>query len=100
MQAQTFSELEVALRPAMQAFENGAVREAFDLATERLSDARTTAGTQWPDLVKNIRASNLFTIGQQCPFTQHAFSRPRGYPGDALLLDWIYRDFRDRKSTR
>jgi extracellular factor (EF) 3-hydroxypalmitic acid methyl ester biosynthesis protein len=93
MEATTF-DFETTLRPAMEAFEKGEVYEAVDFVTERLSEVRDAAGSEWPALVTKIRSSKLAEIGHQCPFTLHAFSRPRGYPGDALLLDWIYRDFR------
>jgi extracellular factor (EF) 3-hydroxypalmitic acid methyl ester biosynthesis protein len=87
-------DLERDLAQAVVAFEKGEVQEAVDRVTDRLSEVRIQAGERWPEVVAAIRASKLSQIGHQCPFTHHAFSRPRGYPGDALLLDWIYRDFR------
>jgi extracellular factor (EF) 3-hydroxypalmitic acid methyl ester biosynthesis protein len=87
-------ELENQLKPAMEAFARGEIYEAVDYATETLSAARANGGPQWRALIPLIRSSKLAQIGHMCPFTQHAYSRPRGYPGDALLLDWIYRDFR------
>ena len=48
----------------------------------------------WVALIAEIRNTPLFAIAQRDPFTAHSFKKPRGYPGDALPLDWIYRDFR------
>jgi extracellular factor (EF) 3-hydroxypalmitic acid methyl ester biosynthesis protein len=87
-------DLEHALKPAMEAFERGEVQEAVDGVTDILSGLRTNAGAEWKKIIPQIRSSKLAEISHLCPFTHHAFSRPRGYPGDALLLDWIYRDFR------
>ncbi len=90
----TTLDLNAALRPALEAFSRDEIFEAVDLVVEELDYARATLGEAWPAVIPKIRESKLAEIGTHCPFTQHAFSRPRGYPGDALLLDWIYRDFR------
>ncbi|MGU3388702.1 methyltransferase type 12 [Methylobacterium sp. D53M] len=37
------------------------------------------------------RAHTLAGLIHECPFTHHSFVRPRGYPGDAGLLDFVYR---------
>lgn len=37
------------------------------------------------------RAHTLAGLIHECPFTHHSFTRPRGYPGDAGLLDFVYR---------
>ena len=46
--------------------------------------------TLWRSLVESIRAGDSFKFAHRDPFTLHAYSKPRGYPGDAELLDFIY----------
>jgi extracellular factor (EF) 3-hydroxypalmitic acid methyl ester biosynthesis protein len=45
----------------------------------------------WTHSVPLVRAMPGFSTFQEDPFTSHAYRRPRGYPGDAGLLDFIYR---------
>jgi extracellular factor (EF) 3-hydroxypalmitic acid methyl ester biosynthesis protein len=42
-------------------------------------------------IIPEARRHSLATLVHECPLTRHSFSRPRGYPGDASLLDLIYR---------
>ncbi|XXF77080.1 class I SAM-dependent methyltransferase [Myxococcaceae bacterium GXIMD 01537] len=39
-----------------------------------------------------VRKHPLRAFVHQCPFTRHAFERPRGYAGDAALIDYLYMD--------
>ncbi len=78
----------------MESFARGEVHEAVDFITHALSAARERAGSQWNPNLPAQSASKLAETGHLRPFTRYAFSRPRGYPSDALLLNWIYRDFR------
>lgn len=46
----------------------------------------------WNDIaVPAARAHALAEIVRECPFTHRSYQRPRGYPGDAELLDLVYR---------
>ena len=56
-----------------------------------LEDARRQHPEDWPRLVTNVRALPGFATFLEDPFTRHAYMRPRGYAGDAGLLDFIYR---------
>ena len=86
--------IEERLAPAMQAFKDNHTSEAVDIARAALTKMRTDAGDEWAAVIKLLRETELFKLSQLCPFTKHSFTKPRGYPGDALLLDWIYQDFR------
>lgn len=48
-------------------------------------------GEMWRDWVEAMaRRHPLRELLHQCPMTRRAFDKPRGYPGDAVLLDYIY----------
>lgn len=47
--------------------------------------------TEWEDFYLNsCRRHPLNEIVQQSPFTQRASRKPRGYAGDAVMMDYIY----------
>ncbi len=48
------------------------------------------ARSEWLKCVKQIRESELLSLVHQDPFTSRAFSKPRGYAGDAVMMDYIY----------
>jgi SAM-dependent methyltransferase len=57
-----------------------------------MKDVREARPDEWrTDVLPWIRSTESFARFQQDPFTNHSFRRPRGYAGDAGLLDQIYR---------
>ncbi|MBN3262337.1 class I SAM-dependent methyltransferase [Pectobacterium brasiliense] len=42
------------------------------------------------DIRAVARNHPIFNICQQAPYTNRAFTKPRGYPGDAEMIDYIY----------
>lgn len=72
----------------------GSLQEAGARDLRRLADALTTTRRAdpggWPDYVGALRASRLFPQLLEDPMTSWAFRKPRGYPGDAGLIDQIY----------
>lgn len=63
-------------------------------AMERLRPAlrawRLADPLGWPDRVTELRAHPLLAHLHACPFTHRAFHKPRGYAGDAVMLDHMY----------
>lgn len=48
------------------------------------------SGSLTPDACAFLRSHPVFARCQHDPFTAHSMSRPRGYAGDAALIDLIY----------
>jgi SAM-dependent methyltransferase len=67
---------------------------AMETLVPSLNLARVAQGpTAWRNAITNVIAPHrLRPMLHEEPFTRHAFQKPRGYPGDAALLDLIYGD--------
>lgn len=85
------SAVAAALNPLMALFD-AAGPEPFMLELkERLTALREAAGTEWfGDMMQEVRQHEAIRIARSCPIASHASARPRGYPGDASLLDLLY----------
>jgi len=56
------------------------------LRTRKLSSGEE----EWHEFIDTCRRHPLKTLLHQDPFTYRAYARPRGYAGDAILMDYIY----------
>lgn len=57
----------------------------------QLHDVRGKYGfAVWQQLIPIIQSHPSAEVLQQCPFTRWSFEKPRGYSGDATLIDFIY----------
>jgi SAM-dependent methyltransferase len=45
---------------------------------------------EWLNICASVRAHPLHELLLQSPFTRRAFQKPRGYAGDAEIIDFIY----------
>lgn len=50
--------------------------------------------------LEQARTHPLSRLLHQCPFTRHGFERPRGYAGDAALIDYLYDERRGKELTQ
>jgi extracellular factor (EF) 3-hydroxypalmitic acid methyl ester biosynthesis protein len=46
---------------------------------------------EWHNIVAHLRLHRIYSLMLEDPYTLRATQKPRGYPGDALLLDFVYR---------
>jgi hypothetical protein len=76
---------------AMQRFNAGKnSSDAVKWLISQLHDLRRKSGPSvWQKLIPLIQAHPSAKILQQCPFTRWSFEKPRGYSGDASLIDFI-----------
>src|SRR3954469_22469367 len=73
-------------------FEPGSLVGALAEFDRALTTARAerSAG-DWRSFVESsVRPHGVRQLIHEAPFTKRAFEKPRGYPGDASTLDYIY----------
>ncbi|HMO14384.1 MAG TPA: class I SAM-dependent methyltransferase [Pirellulaceae bacterium] len=51
---------------------------------------RSASPEIWNETTKLCRQHGIFQTLHEDPFVRRAYEKPRGYPGDAVLLDYIY----------
>jgi len=82
------------------------VEPALDTVNRRLQDRRIALGLDdlfedlrarreeqpetWPQYARACLGHPVCGLLHQDPFTYRAFSKPRGYAGDAVMMDYIY----------
>lgn len=71
--------------------EEGSYFSAFQYFSEKLTNLYDKVNINELDNVRDIvRSHPAFDICQQDPYTNRAYTKPRGYAGDAVMLDYIY----------
>ena len=63
---------------------------ALDDLFEDLAGQREEDAAAWPELARRCSAHALRDLLLNDPFTWRAFAKPRGYAGDAVMMDYIY----------
>jgi hypothetical protein len=65
---------------------------AINCMNELLTEYRQgLSDTLWREsVVDQCRQHPIFQLLKQDPYTSRAFDKPRGYPGDAVMLDYAY----------
>lgn len=77
---------------AMLEIQSGSIMTGCESVVSQLSQLRSTMNTdEWRRFIgEEARVHPIKDLLHNDPFTRHAYSKPRGYPGDADLLDYIY----------
>ncbi|MEB7885447.1 class I SAM-dependent methyltransferase [Serratia fonticola] len=71
--------------------EQGNYFSAFQHLGDKLSRLYNNIDENDVDNIRDIvRNHPVFDICQQDPYTNRAFTKPRGYAGDAVMLDYVY----------
>ena len=81
------------LDDAREMLASGDISRADEFATRLDHIRRATSAADWQAFINHRVASHpVRALFHEDPFTWRAFAKPRGYAGDAELLDLIYAD--------
>jgi len=77
---------------ACRSIELGLFSEGLDDLFTGLEQIRNACGSDaWSAVVDHARTDHrLMSLVHQDPFTKRAFDKPRGYAGDAVMMDYAY----------
>jgi len=76
---------------AAQNIKTGHACEAIPAVFQSLLEARNRmAPDDWAEFASGIRSHELWDVFCQDPLTRRAFEKPRGYAGDAVMMDFVY----------
>jgi hypothetical protein len=78
------------LQAAFDDIHYGRVAEGLEDLFDDLSIIREDDPEAWPEFARACLDHPLRRLVHQDPFTYRAFSKPRGYAGDAVMMDYIY----------
>ncbi|WP_246694673.1 class I SAM-dependent methyltransferase [Methylobacterium sp. WL6] len=82
---------------ALSEVSNMALPGNYTLMTDTIIDLlgllkETFSPRTWREAVlPAARTHAVASLMHECPFTRHSYQRPRGYAGDAGLIDFVYR---------
>jgi hypothetical protein len=79
-----------ALDLAGHQIQDGRIAFALDALFEDLRARREEEPGVWPEYARACLSHPVRNLLHQDPFTYRAFSKPRGYAGDAVMMDYIY----------
>ena len=79
-----------ALDSANEQLLEGRIEGALDELFEDLRERREEKSQDWPAYTRACLNHPVCRLLHQDPFTYRAFAKPRGYAGDAVMMDYIY----------
>src|SRR5512135_1308601 len=84
--------VETALDDALALVESGRVHDGMELLVGALRDRRARLSpSEWRRWVAEcVETHPIASVAREDPFTGRAFRKPRGYAGDAVLMDDVY----------
>jgi len=84
-------QLPVILDTAHHYFNKEDYFSGFQEVGSKLTQLYNTANISDLDNIRTIARNHpIFMLCQQDPYTNRAFTKPRGYAGDAVMLDYVY----------
>ena len=81
---------ENALDVAQDFLLDGQLAAGLDDLFDHLDETRVGAPAAWPSYAQACLEHPMRGFLHQDPFTYRAFAKPRGYAGDAVMMDYIY----------
>ncbi len=69
---------------------NGRIARALDHLFDDLTARREEDGGSWTRFARQCASHPVRELLHTDPFTYRAFAKPRGYAGDAVMMDYIY----------